>query len=154
MPSNVPTSLAIPPPKNPELRSPWARAPPPSAKHTNGNRWRIARSMMRSIFEWLMPVCVPPHTRVVVGRDGDALAVQRPEPGDETTGRLVLGAGQHAGLDERAGVDDGVDALAGGQPPALVDLGDRLGTGIVVGPRPLGVQLLDRLVVQRDYLQS
>ena len=62
IPSNVPTSLAIPPPKNPELRRPWARAPPPSAKHTNGKRWRIARSMIRSILEWLMPVWVPPQT--------------------------------------------------------------------------------------------
>jgi hypothetical protein len=62
IPSNVPTSLFIAAPKNPALRRPWARAPPPSAKHTNGKRWRIARSMIRSIFEWLMPVCVPPHT--------------------------------------------------------------------------------------------
>ena len=77
------------------------------------------------------------------------LAVQRAEPGDEAAGRLVLGAGEHAGLDERAGVDDGVDALAGGQPTALVDLGDGLGTGVVVGPRPLGVQRGDRLLVHR-----
>ena len=83
-----------------------------------------------------MPVCVPPHTRVVVGRDGDGLAEQRGEAGDETAGRLVVGAGEYAGLDERTGVDDGVDALAGGQPTALVDLGDGLGAGVVVAPAP------------------
>ena len=59
---SVPTWFDMPTPWKPPLRRPSARAPPPSAKHTNGHRWRMARSMTRSIFEWLMPVCVPPHT--------------------------------------------------------------------------------------------
>jgi hypothetical protein len=87
-----------------------------------------------------------PH-RVVVRRDGDGLAVQRGEPGDQTTGRLAVGARQHARLHERARVDHGVDALSGGEAPALMDPRHGFGAAAVVGLRSRRVDLIDRLVV-------
>ena len=149
MPSNVPTSLAIAAAEEPGAAQ--ALGPGAATVGEAHEREPVADRQVHDAVDLGVVdagLRAAPH-RVVVRRDGDALAVQRAEPGDEAAGRLVLGAGEHAGLDERAGVDDGVDALAGGQPAPLVDLGDRLRAGIVVGPRPLGAQLLDRLVVQR-----
>ena len=144
IPSNVPTSWAIAWPPN-EPGAAQALGPGPATVGEAHERPAVADRQVHDPVDLGVVdagLRAAPH-RVVVGQIEPSRRTPC-QPGDQTTGRLVLGAGEHAGLDERAGVDDGIDALPRGQPAALVDLGDRLRAGIVVGPRPLGAQLLDQ----------
>ena len=103
IPSNVPTSLAIAAAEEP--RAAQALGARPAAVGEAHEREPVADRQVHDPVDLRVVdagLGAAPH-RVVVGRDGDRLAVQRPEPGDETARRLVVGAGEHAGLDERAG---------------------------------------------------
>ena len=118
----------------------WMRAPPPSLRPTSGAPVDSARSITLWIFSAYTSPSAPPKI-VKSWREHEHLAaVDRAPTGDHAVGeRPVLldaeavraVAGEHVELDERAGVEQQVDALAGGELAPLVLAPDRrLGPGV------------------------
>ena len=118
-----------PVPANSEPTASWIRAPAESSSQTNGMRFVSARSRSRETLISSVGAHRPGHDGEVVGADGDHTAINLPVPRDHAVGRRlpaleaahrVVDPGVEPELGERPGLDEEVDALAGGQLPGVV----------------------------------
>ena len=108
-----------PAPRRPGNSCTWSvsRAPAESTSHTIGTCSASAASDARTIFSTVRAPHEPAFTigslATTIGRH----PVDGAPPGDDAVGRQPggRGVGEHAVLDERARVEQQVDALAGGQ---------------------------------------
>src|SRR4051812_49173310 len=129
----------MPPYASSETTPSWMRAPAPSLRPTIGAPTDSARSITLYLLgEHLAERAA--EDGEVLAEEEDLAAVDRAPPGDdaigERTGRLDAEpvrtvAGEHVELDERARVEQEVDALPSGELAALVLARDRrLGAGV------------------------
>ena len=86
---------------------------------------------------------------IVIGRDGDRLAVQLTEPVHQPVrGTRAIRIREHSVLYERTGVEHRRNAFARGQVAASAYLGHRFGSCPVQGRGPSGQHLVDERLIQ------